>query len=240
LSGHLWSLAIEEQFYLLWPGTLILLGLAGRWRRSLWILSLPMLVGPISRLMVCKQYYPASLHWYFRYFPTTSFVDSLALGCAAALLLFNQGVRVAGWFRQQPVWLPLTGLSLLVAPMLMIELHAPARLLAVTGYTLQAGGFAILLLHSLVVPEKWCHRWLNHRLVRHVGVLSYSIYIWQQLFCNPSLLGLDERTWWLSFPGWLAPTLVVAHLSYYALERPFFQLRKRFGSVSKAARADAA
>lgn len=229
VSGHLWSLAIEEQFYLLWPGTFLWFGLAANPRRSLWILMVPIALGPISRLMVCKHYYPAALNWYFRYYPTTSFMDSIAIGCACALLLFQKRAWVTGWLSQYSTSLPLAGLGLLVVPMLMDEFHLPARLLALSGNTLQALGFAILLLDSVTRPDKLCYRWLNWGLVKHLGVLSYSIYIWQQIFCNPKELGLDPHLWWLSFPGWLVATLVVAHISYYALEMPFFRLRRRFG-----------
>jgi peptidoglycan/LPS O-acetylase OafA/YrhL len=117
----------------------------------------------------------------------------------------------------------------------MNQFQLPGRLIALTGHTLQAAGFAILLLDSVIAPEKSIYQFLNHRLVKHIGVLSYSIYIWQQIFCNPQLLGLNPQTWWMSFPGWLVPGVLVALLSYYGLEMPFFRLRKRYGSTQKEA-----
>jgi peptidoglycan/LPS O-acetylase OafA/YrhL len=69
---------------------------------------------------------------------------------------------------------------------------------------------------------------LNCKWIRHLGELSYSINIWQQLFCaDPALYGLGT-VWWLSFPGWLVPVFVTAYTSYYLLERPLFRLRSRF------------
>jgi peptidoglycan/LPS O-acetylase OafA/YrhL len=229
VSRHLWSLAIEEQFYLFWPGTFLMFGLASKTRRYLWILSVPILLGPISRIMVCKHYYPSSLNWYFSFFPTTSFMDSIAIGCGCALLLFQKHACVTRWLRQYSARLPLAGLALLAIPMLMEQFHLPARLIALCGHTLQAMGFAILLLDSVLFPGKKYYQWLNLPVMRHLGMLSYSIYIWQQLFFMPAQFQMDPHTWWMSFPWWLLPTLVVAHLSYYALEMPFFRLRKRFG-----------
>jgi len=229
LSGHLWSLAIEEQFYLLWPGLFLIFGLATKPRRSFWILLIPIALGPISRLMVCKRYYPSALNWYFNYFPTTSFMDSIAIGCGCALLLFQKREWVTGWLGRHSTGLPLAGLGLLAIPMLMDQFHMPARIIALTGHTLQAIGFAILLLDSVTVPGKKIYKWLNLRLIKHLGMLSYSIYIWQQLFWNPKSFGMDPAVWWMSFPGWLLPASVAAYLSYYGLEKPFFRLRKRFG-----------
>lgn len=117
----------------------------------------------------------------------------------------------------------------------MDRFQPPGRLFALTGHTLQASGFAILLLDSVIAPEKRIYSLLNRRLAKHIGVLSYSIYMWQQLFCNPQLLGLNSQIWWMAFPGWLIPVLLVAHLSYYGLEMPFFRLRKRYGSAQKEA-----
>jgi peptidoglycan/LPS O-acetylase OafA/YrhL len=79
----------------------------------------------------------------------------------------------------------------------------------------------------LILPAYGFYSWLNQSLVCQIGVLSYSIYIWQQLFASPAEFML-RPVWWLSFPGWLVPALVVALVSYYGLERPWFRLRARF------------
>jgi len=85
-------------------------------------------------------------------------------------------------------------------------------------------------MQSLVLPSGSYYRLLDQPLLRQVGLLSYSIYIWQQIFCsNPTEFGLG-RVWWLSFPGWLIPVILVAIVSYYGLERPLFRLRARFRS----------
>jgi peptidoglycan/LPS O-acetylase OafA/YrhL len=64
-----------------------------------------------------------------------------------------------------------------------------------------------------------------------LGTLSYSVYIWQQLFlghfAGPKLAALaiyDWRVWWLMALG-------VAAISYYVVERPILALRARFRSA---------
>ena len=238
LTGHLWSLAIEEQFYLVWPGVFLLFGLAANLRRGLLILSIPILVGPVTRIICCKKYYehyPGFLKWYFDdtfNWPTTNYADSLAIGCVGALLLFKRRALVLGFLQANSRILPWIGLSLIGIPMLMSEFHFPGRLQALLSYTMQGTGFAMLILDSVTNPGKKWYRPLNNPMARHIGVLSYSIYIWQEIFCSPELLGVNPNAWWMSFPGWIISGLMVAHVSYYGLEMPFFKLRKRYGSAA--------
>ncbi|HUA22179.1 MAG TPA: hypothetical protein VMB25_25720, partial [Bryobacteraceae bacterium] len=63
---------------------------------------------------------------------------------------------------------------------------------------------------------------LNWGPVVWVGQLSYSLYIWQQLFCWDSPL-----TWFSRFPQNVIATLLAASLSFYLIEQPFARLRKR-------------
>src|SRR5690348_1015134 len=96
--GHLWSLSIEEQFYLLWPLTLLAL----RQRRALIVAVLAILAGPAVRAGLRE--------WMFRMDPSTALADMpifpamcdyLATGCALALL--------RPWLLKQNWYLRLTG-----------------------------------------------------------------------------------------------------------------------------------
>ena len=95
--------------------------------------------------------------------------------------------------------------------------------------TFQTIGFTLLLILSIFSPRYF--KPLNWRIVRQVGVLSYSIYIWQMLFCTPPQAYGLERAWFLSFYGWWWAVLLVAVCSYYCLEKPLMSLRRRFRSV---------
>jgi peptidoglycan/LPS O-acetylase OafA/YrhL len=127
---------------------------------------------------------------------------------------------------------------LIMLPNVFALLSLPGRMIAMTGFTLQAAGLALLLLQSICFPEYPLYRWLNRSIVRHVGILSYSIYIWQQIFfTSPAQFGL-KPVWWLAFPGSLVAIFVVAHASYYGLERPFLMLRARFRDRKRQPDAD--
>ena len=227
-SGHLWSLAVEEQFYLVWPVLFVLLGMAKNPRAALVILSLPLFIAPIWRVMTYKQLYPPSLSHLFTLASFFNYFDCLAAGCICAFLLWRWRSRLETALGAWPKGVAAVGLAFILMPLFSNRLHLPGRVMVASIPTLQTIGFSLLLLQSVIQPQLTCYRLLNWKWVCHLGVLSYSIYIWQQIFCtSPAVFGLAP-VWWLSFPGWLVPTLAVAHLSYYCLERPFFQLRSHF------------
>jgi peptidoglycan/LPS O-acetylase OafA/YrhL len=93
--------------------------------------------------------------------------------------------------------------------------------------TLRALGLAALMVQSAVIPRAMPYRVLNIRAVAWIGLLSYSIYIWQQPFTvGASAYGLRD-TRWLIYPLWTAPALLTAVASYYLLERPLLRRRTR-------------
>ena len=83
----------------------------------------------------------------------------------------------------------------------------------------------ILVLQSIMLPTWGLYRCLNWRAVTSIGVLSYSIYMWQNIFfTDPATFGLPP-VWWMTWPLWLVPAFVAGILSYHLLEKPFLKLR---------------
>jgi peptidoglycan/LPS O-acetylase OafA/YrhL len=92
---------------------------------------------------------------------------------------------------------------------------------------LQNIGLVLLLLISVgakVIEPLRCLEW---RWVSFVGTTSYSLYIWQSLFCTrPEILGVSP-SWWNSAPWWMLAALLAAVASYYFIEKPFLKAKKR-------------
>src|SRR5260370_28145551 len=103
------------------------------------------------------------------------------------------------------------------------------------GMTFCGAAISFFLLWCVRNPTSAVGRFLNSRPIAHIGVLSYSIYIWQTLFLNRSNLTLFgpslKRLYTFPF-SWLV-ILIVAELSYILVERPSLRLRnhliKSFG-----------
>ena len=115
--GHTWSLAIEEQFYLLWPLVLIL-----AWRRALWIALAVVAVAFAARVAASG---------YVEYFSTITRVDAILIGCVVAFARPR-------W----PTWVAAVGVVALVLTSVAFapEQHDLAIPLAIVATTLVIGG----------------------------------------------------------------------------------------------------
>lgn len=216
-SAHLWSLGVEEQFYLFWPPVFVLCGVARSLRVTVTVLSLPLLVAPAYRLLSHEVYLGFLPH-----------MDGLAIGCLAAVLLMRQADLLKKYVGQHLRPAALLGIILIVAPTALRHAPVVRSYLFYFGRTLQDSGFAILLLQSVLLSHRGAYRLLNIAWVRQIGVLSFSLYIWQEVFCSPSgSFTYDNHVWWLTTPFWLIVTFLVAAISYYGLERPLFRLRAK-------------
>jgi peptidoglycan/LPS O-acetylase OafA/YrhL len=229
-TTHFWSLGVEEQFYLLWPGLLaLILARQGGGAGQVKFLTVPLLVAPMMRMMECKHWYPESLHYLFASGSFFLQFDALAYGCVAAVLFARRREVLKIIFERNPRVIAAGGISLVLAPAALHAVHFPGRFQAAGSDSLQAIGFSFLLLQSVLHPGRGFYRLLNWKWVKHVGVLSYSIYIWQQMFCGTgeTVFGVKDA-WWTSFPVWILFALLAAHASYYLLEKPLLGLRARF------------
>jgi peptidoglycan/LPS O-acetylase OafA/YrhL len=195
--GHLWSLSVEEQFYFLWPSVL------RRWyQHRIKILAAVVLFAPIYRL-VC---YALKLQQAaVETFPAVA--DSLAAGCLLAIL----APRI-------PKIKPWLGV-LMLFPIVLVPMYPPVTrmhtvVLLFFLWPLMLLSIAGVLVHVVQTP----YRLLNLGPVVWLGKISYSLYLWQQLFAaNP-----HARPWYF-----LLFAVGLACLSYYLVEQPMLRLRER-------------
>ena len=224
-TGHLWSLAVEEQFYLFWPLVLCLAGLQ-KTRRVLLLLCIPIMVAPICRAVSHAGVSSAWAKPFFQPYSSLNHFDSLAMGCLAAVLLVAHQDKMGSLLSRFSRATVISGIALVIGPQLLIKSFVAESLTVPLGNTFQALGFTLLLLQSVFFPQFF--KPLNWPVVRQIGILSYSIYIWQMLFCgDPATYGLPH-VWFMSFYGWLPAVLLVAMSSYYCFEKPLMALRARF------------
>jgi peptidoglycan/LPS O-acetylase OafA/YrhL len=210
--GHLWSLSVEEQFYLLWPPVVAFLGL----RRGLsFVATGAVFLAPVVRMG----------YWYLRpqdrsgigeVFPTIC--DAIATGCLLA------GARE--WLGRQPRYLRLLrsplGLLLPVIAFVISLEHGHARVYFAVGETVENVALALFIDRLVRFPEGPLGRLFNSAPLEFVGKLSYSIYLWQQPFMNrtaPSTL--------TSFPLNVVLAAGAALTSYYVIEKPVLDYRAR-------------
>ncbi len=209
--GHMWSLAVEEQFYILWPVVFVVLGA----RRASWFAVGAVIAAPILRVATLR----VRPEWSGLLDQAFPFVfDSIALGCTLALVRPRleawpryRALLAAPWFWLVPIGLILT--LMITKPVVEMGLTT----------TLGNLGIALAIHRCVLTPDSAFGRILERPTLVWIGTLSYSLYLWQQPF-----LDRHDPRWWTTLPVNVALALVVAMVSYYAIEKPCLRLGRRF------------
>jgi peptidoglycan/LPS O-acetylase OafA/YrhL len=215
---HLWSLAVEEQFYLVWPVVLIVLVRFGAQRRGVLIgLAVAITASTIAGALLYDPWTDPSRVYY----GTDTRALAPLIGAALALCLrpWRYGSVQDGGARR---WLDPAGVGALLA------LAAIAALLKDNSPLVYRGGFAVIALLAAVVvgvaghPASRLGRLLGRAPLAWLGERSYAIYLWHWPVFVLTRPGLDlPLTGWADVALRLAITLVLAELSYRCVERPF-------------------
>ena len=210
LLGHTWSLSLEEQFYLVWP---LILGFLPK--RSALRFSVAVIVVSPALRVAAYFLFPSLRARIDMMLPTH--LDTMMVGCFLALAS-NLGLyRKAFEVCQRPVWVWTSAVMLVVVSPLLEERYRGVFYLPL-GITIASIGCGILLLYAVRNASSTLGRFLNLPWLRHIGMISYSLYLWQQLFTG-------ERT--RMFPLNLILIVVCAEMSYWLVEQPSLRLRDR-------------
>jgi peptidoglycan/LPS O-acetylase OafA/YrhL len=120
-----------------------------------------------------------------------------------------------------------------LAAAILLSFEQPPLLLASYAVGMTALNLAIALIIDRCVrhPDDRFGRLLNWKPMAFIGVLSYSLYLWQEPFLNR--LGDQPINW---FPVNLILTFAAALASYYLVEKPFLEIRRRIERRLKARR----
>ncbi|MGA8269931.1 MAG: acyltransferase [Candidatus Sulfotelmatobacter sp.] len=200
--GHLWSLGVEEQFYLLWP-----LCLLWFFRKRVWIVAAAVAAGPPLRILFWLLWRRAGLEH-----PFPVYMDALAMGSAVALL--EPRLKAFQSIVLSRKFVPVPMLTMLLP---LVEFWN-GRVYQTVAISLFHLGVALTLLH-VMARRYW---FLNVRPVVWLGGISYSLYLWQQFFFDRESLAA-----WAAFPFNLVLALILGAASYYLVEQPFLRLRER-------------
>ncbi len=229
--SHAWSLAVEDQFYLVLPALLFVL--VRRPRTSLALPGLLIIGGLILRTLLARWQVDATGHvpgreyFLWIYYPTWSRLDPLVLGVVLAAIERHR----ATWWQSltgAATWLWFPAFALLAGGLYLHEGKATVES-CVWSFPLIAIGMAILLVCSV-----------SHRLPFHLrkipgaaflARMAYSIYLSHKIVVHfladvfPKH-GITPSSLW-GLVGLGVAVLMVGTALYFAVERPFLQLRNR-------------
>jgi peptidoglycan/LPS O-acetylase OafA/YrhL len=217
LLRHLWSLAVEEQFYLLWP--LLIIGLLALFRkRPDRLFSAMLALALCSTVLMAVLYRPIDPSR--GYYGTDTRIGGLLLGCCLALVWHPRQLAV-GVPPVRARSVSIAGVAGIMALVVLCVLSSER------GAFLYRGGFLLVDVAALAVIAAVAHpgvrfgRKLGIPLLVYLGVRSYSIYLWHWPVFALTRPGVDIH--WGPVPVFIlrvAITLVLADLSFRLVEAP--------------------
>jgi len=220
-TAIIWSLSIEEQFYLIWP-PLLLLALWSKAKRNHIVIALGLCILGIGvhRYLLLSH----GVEFNRMYYGSDTRADAPLVGCLVALISLSQ-TQVTKRART------ILNLGAFASVCLLICLVATSdfsdHFLYRGGYTLVASASGLLVWHLANSDESFMTRILEFYPLRWFGLISYGLYLWHWLLLRE-----------VSFYRWvgqkdtavrLAVAIAISAASFYLVERRFTRLKTRFG-----------
>lgn len=226
--NHFWSLAVEEQFYLVWPFIILLFRKPGHLIYLLFFL----LVGVITLRFILWTYQIENLAYFNLY--TFSRIDGICIGSLLAVLRIVNYKSINRYFT-------ITVLALAALNFVFYFFNKRNQFsypyLAIAGYTTFAIIFGLLVNEGVEKEKTFINSILSLRPLRFFGSISYSLYVfhWPLYLMIAPALGKwsAERLTFMNssiFASIVATFLAIllAWFSFYYFEKKFLLLKKRF------------
>jgi len=217
-TNHFWSLAIEEHFYLILPALLVLF----RTRRVAVLVSLISVFFLYGLVIHSNQGWLDFMGGNAATQRTELRINALLFPALLAILMRKPAFHrfAMGWLKPR---IALPALLVIFAVVYTVALKAHSTnsglILVLTNF-----GFPFLILSTMLHPGSPLSRILEVAPLRHLGKISYSIYLWQQLFF------IGQHT--------SCAALLIANASFYLVERPFIRLGHRLAPPATPGRRD--
>ena len=220
---HTWSLAIEEQFYVVWP---LLVAAVLKLRKSLKSMFMLSLVGSILSAILMAIVYGNGSGLNAAYYGTDTRAQALLIGCALAFLLNKKEVVNNPKFVN--VVAALGPIAFGVVAIIWAFAGGPPSWMFHGGFFISDVGVAIVIASATLAPRRLFSQALSVAPLRYMGKISYGLYLWH----FPIFIVINEARTGFSGAALFAIrfgiTVLVAVVSYYVIEQPI-----RIGSFLK-------
>ena len=206
--NHLWSLSAEEQFYLAWP---LLIGFTTQKKVFARTILLVCLTVPVRAVM----YFALEASGSALTREIQAIVDSMACGGLLAMLLNEQYFAPkfkSHWMHAHLLW----SASLTLMAVSIATFFVSKPFYYIVGQSFTNFGITCFIAYLILYPETVVSRLLSFYPLIYVGTISYSLYLWQQVFLHHS-----TNLWWFSFPQNLGFLFLCSALSYHIIEKRF-------------------
>jgi peptidoglycan/LPS O-acetylase OafA/YrhL len=216
--GHIWSLSVEEQFYLIWPALFVICSRKRLIKVAICVIAAEPVIRVATWLLFRQQ------RGQIRYMGHTR-ADMLMFGCVTALLFssyqFQEFIRRI--LARKAVIYGSVLFLLFLSPLIELALgHFKWFYAVAVGFTLQGISITVFMLYVILHPESRVGRILNSPIMVAIGVRSYSLYLWQQLFIGDSRHSIPRLA------AGLCAAVLAAEFSYRIIELPTLRMKRYF------------
>jgi peptidoglycan/LPS O-acetylase OafA/YrhL len=220
--SHTWSLGIEEQFYLLWPCLFLLF--RNSYRRLARMLCGLIFAFWVYRALLVLGFRTPEVYLYEAF---DARADHLLVGCLLAVTLRADYLP--------NLWRGLcsrSGMALIVVGCLLAS--NGAEYVYGHSYRDTIGAIvdpiltAVFVVQMIAMANTRMWGWMNSRIMRYLGRISYSIYLYQAIVMAAPKKLLGPYPVFVQLAGCVAVVVIVASVSHVLIERPFLALRKGF------------
>ncbi len=220
--SHTWSLGVEEQFYLFWPLLFVVIR-----KHSTLLVRVPVII--IVCVWIYRLILKFGLHVWQGYFYEAfeARMDHLLVGCLLAILLHRTRTNHGWGLISGRPWLVACSLVCLILS-IIAEGSYQDLYRDTVGFIVNPVLCALLIPQLISVRDSLWVRWLEWAPVRHLGTISYSLYLYQQFVLGPVRKSLHATPYVVQLVMSIMVLIVVADCSYRFVERPFLKLKNRF------------
>ena len=212
---HCWSLAIETQFYLIYPLLLLLLArvVRGRKKRGKVFAIVSALLTVVSMILMAVLYNPNGDPSRV-YYGTDTRAFALLIGALAAIQLEYRIIKVR---LPRKIWALIGSISLIVLTCMMVFISSYSSFLYYGGQAI-VSLLTAFVVYAVTVSRSMLNKILGHNALKWIGDRSYSIYLWHY----PIIIlisGGKKSAWWIMIIE-IVLSVVLAELSYRFIETP--------------------
>ena len=212
--SHYWSLAVEEQYYLIWP---VMFAYLGRWRAH----ALVVAILAVWARRIYVTWWLGDLNWAYHAFDCRA--DHILVGTLAAVWI-HAGVGARVWDRMLTPRFGRWSLIMIIALSFVgAEIGKPFRF--GVGFSIESVLVLISFLCVIVRVDTSGYRWLQSRFLIYLGDRSYAVYLVHMFvldrmwFYDPEMPGL------LQFLCVMVIGTLIAEVLYQLVERPVWRIR---------------
>lgn len=222
-TAQFWTLGIEEYFYLLWPGAMLLVG------PKIQRMGAATLVVALS--VLAWRSIDSIYGWWIPFgtdiaTKTDTRIDALLWGCLAAFIYPSLQTHLKRSTLRYGLWVVI-GFVVVTVDLKFVEFSLIRAIL-----------LPAMLIATAMSPTSIVSRFLELPAMRWLGRISYSMYIWQQLGMFPASHDHSPLAVIQQFPYNIPIVLVVAAVSYYIVELPMIRLGRRLAKHQSTGRPE--